>query len=68
MYGGTVKTLRVSYQGTGVSKTELWSKTGDQGNQWFEAEMNVPAVGNLKVYKYIYIFIYKCFVGSFPLT
>ena len=50
MYGGSVGTLRMYKTTTAVpSRTEIWVKTGDQGDQWFEANVDLPAEAGLKV-------------------
>ncbi|XP_069106937.1 MAM and LDL-receptor class A domain-containing protein 1-like [Argopecten irradians] len=45
MYGGSVGTLQVSTSGSGI----LWTKSGDQGNQWIQANVNLPAASNFKL-------------------
>jgi hypothetical protein len=53
MYGTTMGTLKaqVSVNG-GVTWTDLWTKTGDQGNQWLNATVSLTAymgVGNVRI-------------------
>ncbi|XP_061166796.1 uncharacterized protein LOC133175702 [Saccostrea echinata] len=49
MYGSTVGSLKVFYKGTDIAKTVAFSRSGDQGNQWIQAEIDIPAVQNLKI-------------------
>ena len=50
MYGGSVGTLRMYKTTTAVpSRTEIWVKTGDQGDQWFEVNIDLAAEAGLKV-------------------
>lgn len=49
MYGSTVGTLNVYYQGTNTPKTLAFSKSGDQGNTWHYTEIDIPAIANLEV-------------------
>ena len=50
MFGATVGTLRMYKTTTAVpARTEIWIQTGNKGNQWFEANVDLPAEAGLKV-------------------
>ena len=50
MNGATVGTLRMYKTTTAVpARTEIWVQTGNKGNQWFEANVDLPAEAGLKV-------------------
>jgi hypothetical protein len=49
MFGATIGALSVYYSGTGTAKTSAFTKSGNQGNKWIPAEVNIPAVQNLQV-------------------
>ena len=42
MYGNDIGTLEVMSQTSTGSKTQLWSRSGDQGNQWLEVTVTIP--------------------------
>lgn len=47
MFGGSIGSLHVKVNGT-----EIWSRSGDQGNVWLNAEVNVLTTEqNYKVLK-----------------
>ena len=54
MYGGikglTMGTLRMYKTTTAVpSRTEIWVQTGNQGDKWIEATVDLPAEAGLNV-------------------
>ncbi|XP_078575826.1 MAM and LDL-receptor class A domain-containing protein 1-like [Branchiostoma floridae x Branchiostoma japonicum] len=53
MYGGqiikgTVGTLKVFVKAGGTT-TEIWSRSGNQGNQWFSVAVSIPVTGSYQV-------------------
>jgi len=42
-------TLNVYTEGEGVSKSLLFTKSGNQGDMWYNEEFDIPAMTNLKV-------------------
>jgi len=46
MYGSGVGKLSFSLLESGKAPVELWSKSGNQGNQWIQGCLNVSARGN----------------------
>ncbi|XP_078575827.1 uncharacterized protein LOC144861701 [Branchiostoma floridae x Branchiostoma japonicum] len=48
MYGSQTGTLRVSVIAGGTT-TEIWSRSGNQGNQWFSVYVSIPAAGSCQV-------------------
>ncbi|XP_062615614.1 MAM and LDL-receptor class A domain-containing protein 1-like [Saccostrea cucullata] len=49
MYGSTVGSLKVFYKGINISKTVAFSRSGNQGNNWIKAKIDIPAVQNLQI-------------------
>lgn len=49
MFGRTVSKLSLFSEDSASTKTELWSKTGNQGSDWLTEDINVPATKGLKV-------------------
>uniref|UniRef100_A0A8W8MGF7 Metalloendopeptidase n=1 Tax=Magallana gigas TaxID=29159 RepID=A0A8W8MGF7_MAGGI len=49
MFGRNVNKLSLFLEDFGSTKTELWSKTGNQGSDWLTADINVPATKGLKL-------------------
>ena len=50
MYGATVGTLRMYKTTTAVpARTEIWVQTGNKGDRWIEANVDLPAEAGLKV-------------------
>jgi hypothetical protein len=49
MFGANMGTLNVYYQNGTGTRTLAWSRSGDQGNQWNYAEVEIPSVSNLRV-------------------
>ncbi|XP_035699729.1 uncharacterized protein LOC118432298 [Branchiostoma floridae] len=45
---GCVGTLRVSVNAGGTT-TEIWSRSGNQGNQWFSVAVSIPVTGSYQV-------------------
>ena len=45
MYGTTIANLKVEISSNGSSWTQLWSKSGDQGNNWQEAVIDLSSYG-----------------------
>ncbi|XP_078575821.1 uncharacterized protein LOC144861696 [Branchiostoma floridae x Branchiostoma japonicum] len=43
-----VGTLRVSVKAVGTA-TEIWSRSGNQGNQWFSVAVSIPVTGSYQV-------------------
>ena len=50
MYGATMGTLKVEISSNGTSWTQLWSKSGDQGNNWYEAVVDLSSYGGSNRY------------------
>jgi len=50
MYGATINTLNVYTEGEGVPKSLLFTKFGSQGDVWYNEELDIPAMTNLKVF------------------
>ncbi|XP_035699721.1 uncharacterized protein LOC118432292 [Branchiostoma floridae] len=48
MYGSSTGTLRVSVKAGGTT-TEIWSRSGNQGNQWFSVAVSIPVTGSYQV-------------------
>ncbi|CAH1243820.1 MDGA1 [Branchiostoma lanceolatum] len=48
MYGGYVGTLTVSVKAGGTT-TVIWSRSRNQGNQWFSVAVNIPTTGSYQV-------------------
>ncbi|XP_078575824.1 MAM domain-containing glycosylphosphatidylinositol anchor protein 1-like [Branchiostoma floridae x Branchiostoma japonicum] len=48
MYGSSTGTLRVSVK-AGNTTTEIWSRSGNQGNQWFSVAVSIPVTGSYQV-------------------
>lgn len=49
MYGADMGSLNVYFQSGTGSRTQVWSRSGDQGNQWNIAEVDIPSVSNVRV-------------------
>ncbi|XP_078574744.1 receptor-type tyrosine-protein phosphatase S-like [Branchiostoma floridae x Branchiostoma japonicum] len=45
---GCVGTLRVSVKAGGTT-TQIWSRSGNQGNQWFSVAVRIPVTGSYQV-------------------
>jgi len=54
---GCVGTLRVSVKAGGTT-TEIWSRSGNQGNQWFSVAVSIPVTGSYQV-------IFEAVIGSY---
>ena len=50
MYGATINTLNVYTEGKGIPKSLLFTKSGSQGDVWYNEEFDIPAMTNLKVF------------------
>ena len=51
MFGGSIGTLNIYTEGTGVPKANQFTRSGDQGNTWTEASFDIPSMPDLKVRK-----------------
>uniref|UniRef100_K1RKB5 Metalloendopeptidase n=1 Tax=Magallana gigas TaxID=29159 RepID=K1RKB5_MAGGI len=49
MYGANMGSLNVYYQSGTGSRTQVWSRSGDQGNQWNTADVDIPSVSNVRI-------------------
>lgn len=49
MFGRNVNKLSLFLEDSASNKTELWSKTGNQGSDWLRADISVPATNGLNV-------------------
>jgi len=49
MYGSNIGTLNVYTEGQNVAKSNVFTKSGEQGNNWLKGEVDVQAINNLKV-------------------
>jgi hypothetical protein len=54
MYGGSIGSLIV-YQNMGNRTVELFNKSGDQGNQWKKAEVQINNGNNYSVSIYNFV-------------
>ncbi|XP_019631238.1 PREDICTED: MAM and LDL-receptor class A domain-containing protein 1-like [Branchiostoma belcheri] len=45
---GQVGTLKVSVKDGGMT-TDIWTRSGNQGNQWFSVAVSIPATGSYQV-------------------
>ncbi|KAK3718970.1 hypothetical protein QZH41_017584, partial [Actinostola sp. cb2023] len=48
MYGSDINTLRVLIK-KGLSKSIVWSKSGQQGNKWFEGKVNLTSKDEFQI-------------------
>ena len=49
MYGLDINALKVLKIGSSGAGTELFKKTGDQGNKWFDVKIDLPAGSSYQV-------------------
>jgi len=66
MYGANIDTLIV-FAGTKSQPANVWERSGNQGNQWSQGEVNIPDTADLLVrFFVIYLLIKnsKCSVKS----
>ena len=49
MYGRNVNALKVFKISLSGAGTELFKKTGNQGNKWFDVKIDLPASGSYQV-------------------
>ncbi|XP_063407272.1 MAM and LDL-receptor class A domain-containing protein 1-like isoform X2 [Mytilus trossulus] len=49
MYGSTMGTLNVYTENSQGTRIQIFTMSGDQGNQWNESAIFIPAMDNLKV-------------------
>jgi len=49
MHGRHIGTLNVYTEGQNVAKSNVFTKSGKQGNNWLKGEVDVQAMKNLKV-------------------
>jgi hypothetical protein len=49
MYGSSVGSLHVYSQASGATKRELWTKRGEQGSGWLDAQVEWPASNDTRV-------------------
>ncbi|CAH1242850.1 MDGA1 [Branchiostoma lanceolatum] len=48
MYGDHIGTLTVSVKAGGTT-TNIWTRSGDQGDQWFSVAVSIPTTGSYQV-------------------
>ena len=49
MHGSNIGTLNVYTEGQNVAKSNVFTISGQQGNNWLKGEVDVQAINNLKV-------------------
>ncbi len=49
MHGSNIGTLNVYTEGQNVAKSNVFTRSGQQGNNWLKGEVDVQAINNLKV-------------------
>ncbi|XP_071131722.1 MAM and LDL-receptor class A domain-containing protein 1-like isoform X4 [Mytilus edulis] len=49
MKGSTMGTLNIYSEGTNTAKSNIWTRSGAQGDDWIKAEIDIPAINGLKV-------------------
>ena len=49
MYGRNINALKVFKISSSGAGTELFLKTGNQGNKWFDVKIDLPAGGSYQV-------------------
>jgi hypothetical protein len=49
MHGSNIGTLNVYIEGQNVAKSNVFTRYGQQGNNWLKGEVDVQAINNLKV-------------------
>ena len=54
MYGSTMGTLAFQISTDGTNFTSVWSKTGDQGNSWYTANIDLAAYDGQVIYTRFY--------------
>ena len=53
MYGATIGSAKLETSGdNGMNWVGLWSKTGDKGDQWFQATVYTPAFSSMDMLKF----------------
>ena len=50
MHGSNIGTLNVYIEGQNVAKSNVFTRNGQQGNNWLKGEVDVQAINNLKIY------------------
>jgi hypothetical protein len=54
MYGQHIDDLNVYLNTTTGMDTPIWTRSGNQGKKWIEAEINIPSGSNLQVSLHAY--------------
>ncbi|XP_076109608.1 MAM and LDL-receptor class A domain-containing protein 1-like isoform X3 [Mytilus galloprovincialis] len=49
MKGSTMGTLNIYSEGTNTAKSNIWTRSGAQGDDWIKAEIDIPAINGLKM-------------------
>lgn len=49
MKGSTMGTLNIYTEGTNTAKSNIWTRSGSQGNDWIKGEVDIPAINGLKI-------------------
>ncbi|XP_052085695.1 MAM and LDL-receptor class A domain-containing protein 1-like isoform X2 [Mytilus californianus] len=49
MKGSTMGTLNIYSEGSNTAKSNIWTRSGAQGNDWIKGEVDIPAINGLKI-------------------